>query len=209
MDHATIKANQTAAVYVADGLDGNDLEAFEVHMMGCVECVEDVETWRAIKVQMPRKTRTIPAYRRAVRKFGGWGLAASLFVAALLLSIAGGWLAHAKTGADIDRAVVFDLPKVVRGIEACSAVALAADTQVVVVRVDLNGVGPIVARGTEKGQLRPGQYRTHIQPDGTQLLRIDARLLAGRAVHLYARQRDGSEEPIGCITAKDVVLHSS
>jgi len=53
MDHAQFKAKQTAAVYVADGLDERTLEAFEMHMMGCTECVEDVESWRAIKVNMP------------------------------------------------------------------------------------------------------------------------------------------------------------
>jgi hypothetical protein len=42
MDHLQFKANQTAAVYVADGLDASTQEAFEMHMMACPECVEDV-----------------------------------------------------------------------------------------------------------------------------------------------------------------------
>ena len=64
MDHSQFKANQTAAVYVADGLDERTLEAFEMHMMGCTECIEDVESWRAIKVNMP--TRARPARAPAV-----------------------------------------------------------------------------------------------------------------------------------------------
>ena len=43
MDHTQFKANQTAATYVADGLDEGTLEAFEMHMMGCTECIEDVD----------------------------------------------------------------------------------------------------------------------------------------------------------------------
>jgi len=47
MDHIQFKANQTAAGYVANGLDESTQEAFELHLMGCSECVEDVEVWRA------------------------------------------------------------------------------------------------------------------------------------------------------------------
>jgi len=57
MDHSQFKANQTAAVYVADGLDAPTQEAFEMHMMDCPECIEDVETWRAIKVNIPSRVR--------------------------------------------------------------------------------------------------------------------------------------------------------
>ena len=55
MDHMQFKANQTAAGYVANGLDESTQEAFELHLMGCSECVEDVEVWRAIKLDMPRQ----------------------------------------------------------------------------------------------------------------------------------------------------------
>src|SRR3984957_11995587 len=103
MDHALFKAKQTAAVYVADGLDERTLEAFEMHMMGCTECIDDVERWRAIKVNMPARSR--PA--RAPAVFGrnlpsgtgrsgvgyaaaGWRMAASLVVGGVL-GTAGGW----------------------------------------------------------------------------------------------------------------------
>ena len=53
MDHMQFKANQTAAAYVAHELDEHTQEAFEVHMMGCSECLNDVEAWRVIKTHMP------------------------------------------------------------------------------------------------------------------------------------------------------------
>ena len=53
MEHMQFKANQAAAAYVANELGEPALEAFELHMMGCSECVNDVEAWRAIKDHMP------------------------------------------------------------------------------------------------------------------------------------------------------------
>ena len=49
MDHLRFKSNQTAAAYVADALDREVQEAFELHLMSCPECVDEVEGWRAIK----------------------------------------------------------------------------------------------------------------------------------------------------------------
>ncbi len=49
MDHLRFKSSQTAAAYVADALDQEIQEAFELHMMTCPDCVEEVEGWRAIK----------------------------------------------------------------------------------------------------------------------------------------------------------------
>src|SRR5437763_1873746 len=94
MDHAQFKARQTAAVYVADGLDEQTLEAFELHMMGCNECVSDVESWRAVKLNMPRRSRTA----RAPAALGhgqqvGWRMAASLVVGGVL-GAAGGWFGN-------------------------------------------------------------------------------------------------------------------
>jgi hypothetical protein len=58
----------------------------------------------------------------------------------------------------------------------------------------------VVALDSEKRELPTGDYTSRIQPDGSQLLKIDAALLAGRQVHLEARRTDGSSEPLGCIT---------
>ncbi len=87
MDHTQFKAKQTAAVYVADGLDENTLEAFEMHMMGCTECLEDVETWRSIKHNMPPRARPAlapAAMGRHVHAAMGWRMAASLVVGVTL-----------------------------------------------------------------------------------------------------------------------------
>lgn len=54
MDHLRFKSEQTAATYVADGLDPETREQFELHLMSCPECVEEVEGWRAIKSCLPR-----------------------------------------------------------------------------------------------------------------------------------------------------------
>lgn len=63
MEHLRFKSEQTAAAYVADELDPARREEFELHMMSCVECVEDVEGWRAIKNRLPDHAvpRPLPA----------------------------------------------------------------------------------------------------------------------------------------------------
>src|SRR6185437_10298237 len=98
MDHIQFKANQTAAGYVANGLDESTQEAFELHMMGCSECVEDVEVWRAIKLDIPKQrpqvTTLAPPRRRSAAAFSDWRMAASV-VGAGLLGAAGGWLGKA------------------------------------------------------------------------------------------------------------------
>jgi hypothetical protein len=203
MDHIQFKANQTAAGYVANGLDESTQEAFELHLMGCSECVEDVEVWRAIKLDMPRQrpaVRTAAPKRRFVA-FSDWRMAASL-VGAGIIGATGGWLGKSTTATDLDstRTVVFNLPSVSRGADDCTAVRLASDTQLAVLRVpgisrDLH----VVALDSEKRVLPAGQYASRIQPDGSQLVRIDAQLLAGRPVHLEARRADGSGEPLGCV----------
>lgn len=211
MDHMQFKANQTAAGYVADGLDESTQEAFELHMMGCSECVEDVEVWRAIKLDMPRQRPegafTI-APRRKVAAFSDWRMAASL-VGVGILGAAGGWLGKATTATDLDstRTVVFNLPAVSRGADECTAIRLAPDTRLAVLRVpgisrDLR----VVALDSEKRELPIGQYASRIQPDGSQLVRIDASVLLGRAIQLEARPQTGAQpandsgEPLGCVT---------
>jgi hypothetical protein len=206
MDHIQFKANQTAAGYVANGLDEGTQEAFEIHMMGCSECVADVEVWRAIKLEMPRQhsgVRTL-APRRKLVAFSEWRMAASL-VGAGVIGVTGGWLGKATTATDLDstRTVVFNLPSVSRGADDCTAMRLASDTRLAVLRVpgisrDLR----VVALDSEKRELPTSEYASRIQPDGSQLLRIDSQLLAGRSVHLEARRADGSGEPLGCVTGE-------
>ena len=173
-------------------------------MMGCSECIADVEVWRAIKLEMPRQSaqvRTLPP-RRKVAAFSDWRMAASL-VGAGVIGATGGWLGKATTATDLDstQTVVFNLPSVSRGADDCTAMRLASDTRLAILRVpgisrDLR----VVALDSEKRELPAGDYASRIQPDGSQLLKIDATLLAGRQVHLEARPSDGSGEPLGCIT---------
>lgn len=206
MDHIQFKANQTAAGYVANGLDESTQEAFELHMMGCSECVEDVEVWRAIKLEMPKQhaeVRTL-APRRKLAAFSDWRMAASL-VGAGVIGATGGWLGKSTTATDLDstRTVVFNLPSVSRGADDCTAMRLASDTRLVVLRVP--GVSKdlrVVALDAEKRELPASEYASRIQPDGSQLVRIDSELLAGRSVHLEARRADGSGEPLGCVTGE-------
>ena len=206
MDHIQFKANQTAAGYVANGLDESTQEAFELHMMGCSECVEDVEVWRAIKLEMPKQraeVRTL-APRRKLAAFSDWRMAASL-VGAGVIGATGGWLGKSTTATDLDstRTVVFNLPSVSRGADDCTAMRLASDTRLAVLRVP--GVSKdlrVVALDSEKRELPAGEYTSRIQPDGSQLVQIDAQALAGRSVHLEARRTDGSGEPLGCVTGE-------
>jgi hypothetical protein len=206
MDHIQFKANQTAAGYVANGLDESTLEAFELHMMGCPECVEDVEVWRAIKLDMPKQRPTVHSLpqRRKFAAFSDWRMAASL-VGAGVIGAAGGWLGKSTTATDLDstRTVVFNLPSVSRGADECTALRLASDTRLAVLRVpgisrDLH----VVALDSEKRELPAGDYASRLQPDGSQLVRIDSQLLAGRSVHLEARRSDGTGEPLGCVTGE-------
>jgi len=204
MDHIQFKANQTAAGYVPNGLDESTQEAFELHMMGCSECVADVEVWRAIKFEMPRPSTSVRTLtpRRKLAAFSDWRMAASL-VGAGVIGATGGWLGKATTATDLDstRTVVFNLPSVSRGAGDCTVVRLASDTRLAVLRVP--GISKdlrVVALDSERRELPAGDYASRLQPDGSQLLRIDAALLAGRQVHLEARHTDGSGEPLGCIT---------
>lgn len=206
MDHIQFKADQTAAGYVADGLDESTQEAFELHLMSCPECVGDVEVWRAIKLDMPRQNpevRTLVPRRRAV-VFSDWRMAASMLGVGII-GASGGWFGRAITATDLDstRTVVFNLPSVSRGADECTALRLAADTRLAVLRVP--GIARelrVVALDSEKRELPAGQYTSRMQPDGSQLVQIGARAILGRPVHLEARHSDGSGEPLGCVTGE-------
>jgi len=203
MDHVQFKTSQTAADYVAGSLEISTLEAFEQHMMSCPECVEDVETWRTIKLAMPKSepaARTAPG--RRVPAFTDWRMAASLLGAGVV-GAAGGWLGKPQT-ADIDSStLVFNVPAVSRGAAECADLRLAPDTQLAVLRVP--GVSrdlKVVALDSQGRELPEGNYAVRMQPDGSRLLRIASHLLDGRAIHLEARGADGSSEPLGCVTGE-------
>jgi hypothetical protein len=213
MDHVQFKAKQTAAAYVADGLDERTLEAFEMHMMGCTECIEDVESWRAIKVNMPtraRPTRVPAVLGRNLHATGvghaaaGWRMAASLVVGGVL-GTAGGWFGHQSQTPNLDstQTAFFNVPAATRGAGDCTALRLAPDTRVAVLRVP--GVSrdrQVIAADGEKRELPASRYTSRLQPDGSHLVRIDTQALDGREVFLEARAADGFGEPLGCVTGQ-------
>ena len=206
MDHLEFKANQTAAQYVGRGLDDSKQEAFELHMIDCAECVQEVEVWRAIKSDMPKSmpdVRTATSHRKSA-DFGDWRMAASL-VGAGVIGAAGGWLGKTTTVPDLDstQTVVFNLPFVSRGADDCTPVRLALDTRLAVLRVlGISRDAHVVALDSDKRKLPAGQYASRIQPDGSQVLRINSSLLVGRAVHLEILRANGLGEPLACVTGE-------
>jgi anti-sigma factor RsiW len=210
MDHAQFKSNQTAAVYVANGLDEATQEAFELHMMSCPECLEDVEAWRAIKMHMPRpqqqrKTRVAPEVARRSRVWPSaetFRMVASFAVVAVFASM-GGWYLRSLKDPSIDnlRTVFLNVPAVTRGFEQCSQMPLTSQTRVAVLRVSgVPSASRLVALDSEGRDIPADRYQALAQPDGSWLLRVDARALERSAFHLGARSLDGDTEPLGCVT---------
>jgi len=204
MSHESFTAGQTAALYVANGLDERTLEEFELHLMSCRCCVDDVESWRAIKQNMPG--RRASGRLRHVAPFMDWRMAASLLGMGVL-GAAGGWVGRdASLGPDVYSAqtVVFNLPATTRGGDDCTVLRLGADTRVAVLRVPGVPSGLVIAALDAEGHPLPaGRYATRAQPDGSYLVRMDSQLLVGRAVYLQTHRGDGAGgEPLGCITGE-------
>jgi anti-sigma factor RsiW len=209
MDHSQFKANQTAAVYVADGLDASTLEAFEMHMMACPECVEDVETWRAIKINMPARVRPLSrtaVLGRKVRQPETWRMAAS-FLAVALVGASAGWFGRdvqtSPASAD-SRTVFFSMSAAERGdASECTPVQLSAQTRLAVLRVTSVAEGQkLIAVDSDRHELAANRYSVSAQPDGSQLVRIDAQSLVNRDVHLEGRRADGAADALGCVTGQ-------
>jgi hypothetical protein len=141
---------------------------------------------------------------RHAQPAGGWRLAASLVIGGAL-GATGGWFGHSAQSPDLDstQTAFFNLPTVTRGADECTPLRLAPDTRVAVLRVP--GVARdrhVAALDSEKRELPGNHYSSRLQPDGSQLLRIDVELLDGRAVHLEAKDHDGLGEPLGCVTGE-------
>ncbi|HEY3786618.1 MAG TPA: hypothetical protein VGL55_15180 [Steroidobacteraceae bacterium] len=205
MDHIHFKANQTAASYVADGLDEATQEAFELHMIGCAECVDDVEIWRAIRLDMhqPRAASHSTPRRPRLPAFSDWRMAASLLGAGVV-GAAGGWVGKSTQVTDLDssRTAVFSMPSRARG-DDCTALRFASDTQAAVLRVPgLSREQELLALDAQRRELSPAQYSTRTQPDGSRLVRFDPQVLRDGSVQLEARGPNGSREPLGCVTGE-------
>lgn len=203
MDHIQFKSSQTAAAYVAHELTEHQQEAFELHMMGCSECVNDVESWRVIKQHMPA-----PAVVEAQKPFrklwwGGWGMAAS-FLGAVAVSGVGGWFAGgvARPSVDSTETAIFNLPALTRGVDECTTMPIASNARAVVLRVP--GVAAnhrVVATDSTGHELSGSRYSSHAQRDGSWVLRFDADWLQRERAELVTRNAEGADESLGCVTA--------
>src|SRR5262245_18193234 len=116
MDHIQFKSNQTAAAYVAHELTDQQQDPFELHILSCSECLNDVEAWRVIKHHMPEAT--VVEARKPFRKLwwgGGCGMAAS-FVGAMVVSGLGGYLASSlqRPSLDTSETAIFNMPVLTR-----------------------------------------------------------------------------------------------
>lgn len=200
MDHMRFKANLTAASYVARGLDESTQEDFELHLMSCPECVDDVEAWRAIEKHMPSAERDAAAHSAPARAgLDRWRLAASL-VGIGIVAAASGWYWRGFADPDLDKTEFFNTLPLTRGAY-CTALKYAADTQRVVLRVaDVASDRKVVAL-TPQGDVLPARsYSARRQTDGSWLLQFAASSLTPRAIRLEALGASGPGEPLGCIS---------
>lgn len=200
MDHVQIKSNQIAASYVANGLDERMQEEFELHMLGCSDCLSDVEAWRAIKLHMPREAapRTFISQRR--NWWGGWGIAAS--VAAAALTAVSGWYAREVYQPDVEtmHTAFFSAPALTRSDE-CTPLRYAAGTRSIVLRVPRVREDHRVAATDVDGVELSRGYSARAQADGSWLLQFDPETLQGRPVQLETRSGNFAEA-IGCVTGE-------
>jgi len=202
MDHRHFKTTQSAAAYVAGDLDEHQQEVFELHMMGCSECVNDVETWRVIKAHMPAAAAQA---QQPFRKlwWGGWGMAAS-FVGTAVIAGAGGWFASSlqRPNLDTGETAIFNMPALTRGASECITLPLAANARAVVLRVP--GVASdrsVIAVDESARELPSKHYSAHEQRDGSWVVRFDADSLQKQPAHLITRAPGVEDESLGCVTA--------
>lgn len=202
MDHMHFKASQTAAAYVARELDEHAQEAFEVHMMGCSECVNDVEAWRVIKSHLPDAVvmETARQYRKPW--WGGWGMAAS-FLGAMVVAGFGGWYASAlqRPSLDSSETAIFDMQPVTRSND-CAQLPLAANTRAVVLRVTrVDSQRRLAATDLDGRELPASRYNVHVQRDGSWVLRFDSGYLQREAAYIVTRKAGSEDESLGCVRA--------
>lgn len=203
MEHMQFKSSQTAAAYVANELSDLQQEAFELHMMGCSECLNDVEAWRVIKTHMPAPA-VMEAARPPFRKtwWGGWGMAAS-FVGAMGVSAMVGWFASSAQRPNIDSSelAVFNMPAITRASE-CTALPLAANARALVLRVPgVPSERRVVITDSSGKELAASQYTSRLQRDGSWVVRFDAGPLQEESAHVVSRKSGTEDELLGCVVA--------
>ena len=203
MDHMQFKANQTAAAYVAHDLDEIAQEAFEVHMMGCSECLNDVESWRVIKTHMPDAVVLEPARQFKKHWWGGWGMAAS-FVGAMVVAAAGGGFYGGtlqRPNVDSSEIAIFDMQPVTRS-EGCTQLPLAANTRAVVLRMTkVDSERHPLATNLDGMELQASDYNVHAQRDGSWVLRFEPSYLKRASAYIVTRKAGTEDESLGCVSA--------
>jgi hypothetical protein len=196
------KANQAAAAYVAHELDELQQEAFEVHMMGCSECLNDVEAWRVIKTHMPDAVAMEPVRQFKKHWWGGWGIAAS-FVGAMVVAAAGGFYSGTLQRANVDSSeiAIFDMQPVTRS-EGCTQLPLAANTRAVVLRMTkVDSERHPLATNLDGMELKPSEYNVRAQRDGSWVLRFEPEYLKHASAYIVTRKAGTEDESLGCVSA--------
>ena len=202
MDHMHFKANQAAAAYVAHELDELAQEAFEIHMMGCSECLNDVEAWRVIKTHMPDAVVVEAARQFKKHWWGGWGMAAS-FLGAMLVAGVGGFFGGTlhRPNLDSSETAIFDMQPVTRS-EGCTQLPLAANTRAVVLRVTkVDSERHLVATDLDGKELPAGDYNVRSQRDGSWVLRFEPGYLQHASAYIVTRKAESADESLGCVSA--------
>jgi anti-sigma factor RsiW len=201
MDHTRFKANHTAALYVSGELDEHVQETFELHLMSCTSCVQDVEIWRAMSGGIrQQRDKMIERSTSAAQQPIPWRLAAS-FALIAIGSGAVGWYGRTFSGASLDdeSVAVFNLPPVTRSGEDCVRLQIAPVTELIALRVPNADLARRLELTDAQGRpLEADSYSVRTQPDGSWLVRMRARQ-TGEIVRLQTREADGLSEPLGCI----------
>jgi hypothetical protein len=201
MDHMSFKANQTAAAYVAGELDELSQEKFEIHMMGCSECLNDVEAWRVIKTHMPDAAVVETARQFKKHWWGGWGMAAS-FVGTVAIAGAGGWFANAMQRPSLysTETAIFDMQPITRSSD-CYQLPVAANTRTVLVRITrVDSERRPVATDMDGSELASSLYNARLQRDGSWVMLFDSDSLQNAPAYIVARKSESADESLGCVT---------
>ena len=212
MEHLRFKSSQTPAAYVAGGLDSRTQEAFELHMMSCPQCVDEVEAWRTVKDKIVDETGERPrepavAVPAAAMPhdsfFMSWRVAVSL-IAMTFVGATGGWYARSVQAPALnsDSLGFYSLPVRTRGAAECMSLRLDAPIKLVAVRVpgaaEEQRLVPVDSSGRD---LSSDSYAVRTQGDGSWLVRLNAASVRGGSVRFEARSADGTADPRGCVAS--------
>jgi anti-sigma factor RsiW len=211
MGHLHFKSNQTAARYVAGDLDGEEQSLFEMHFMSCGECLNDVETWRAMRegLRVAQTNSEAPSAQANSRpapqrmRGEGWRLVAMLATVACIASVGGWWLRTVQGPALDDARVAFvTQPATLRGA-ACEALRISPAARIVALRVPGAVAGErLVVSDANGHELPAAHYFVQPQADSSWLVRFPAEVIIGHELRLLARSAADAHvaEPLGCVS---------